>query len=142
MNMDLLKQQQNRGYVIAGGAAIIAFIAFFLPYVSASYLGYGGSVNGTAIGWLWFEEIAALVVIVVSAVLIFRNNAFGLSNMPVEKQIQYGRYTLLGASGLALLLHLLALINYQSAIGGVSGLAPGLSVGIGFGWFIFLIAAI
>ena len=142
--MDMLKQQKNRGYVIAGGAAIIAFIAFFLPYVTASYLGASASASGTSGGWLWFEEIGAIVSIVVAAVLIFRNNAFGLTNMPVEKQVKYGRITLLVAGGLALLLHLLFLIGYQSEFGGgtLGGLTTGFSFGLGFGWFLFLIAAI
>lgn len=142
MNMDLLKQQQNRGYVIAGGAAIIAFIAYFLPYVGYSYLGISGSVSGANYGsWIWFEFLAALVGIGVSAVLIFRNKAFGLNNMPVEKQIRYGRYALLGAGGLALLIHLLFLLTYAgSGIGAYNGV--GVSVGLGFGWFLFLLAAI
>src|SRR5579859_7219604 len=117
MNVDLLKQQQNRGYVIAGGAAIIAFIAFFLPYVTASYLGFSNSASGTSGGWLWIEELAAIAVIGVAAVLLFRNNAFGLSNMSVEKQVRYGRFTLIGAGALALLIHLLFLISYQSQVG-------------------------
>ena len=143
MNVDLLKQQQNRGYVIAGGAAIIAFIAFFLPYVTASYLGISASASGTSGGWLWLEEIAALVSIAVAAVLIFRNNAFGLSNMPVEKQVRYGRITLLVAGIVALLLHLLFLVGYQSEVGGGLGsITTGFSVGLGFGWFLFLLAAI
>lgn len=144
MNVDLLKQQQNRGYVIAGGAAIIAFIAFFLPYVTASYLGVSASASGTSGGWLWFEEIGAVVAIAVSAVLIFRNNAFGLTNMPVEKQIKYGRYTLLGAGIVALLLHLLFLLGYQGEVGGggLGAIASGLSFGLGFGWFLFLLASI
>jgi len=142
MNMDMLKQEKNRGYVIAGGAAIIAFIAFFLPYVSASYLLYSYSASGTAGGWLWLEEIAAVVVIAVSAMLLLRSNAFGLTNMPVEKQIQYGRYTLIGAGGLALLLHLIFLLQYQSEVGGLGGVTSGISVGLGFGYWLFLIAAI
>lgn len=143
MNVDLLKQQQNRGYVIAGGAAIIAFIAFFLPYVTASYLGISASASGTSGGWLWFEEIGAVVAIAVAAVLIFRNNAFGLTNMPVEKQVRYGRITLLGAGILALLLHLLFLLGYQNEVGGGLGtITTGLSFGLGFGWFLFLLASI
>ena len=143
MNVDLLKQQQNRGYVIAGGAAIIAFIAFFLPYVTASYLGISASASGASGGWLWFEEIAAIVSIGVAAVLIFRNNAFGLTNMPVEKQVRYGRITLLVAAVLALVLHFLFLLGYQSEVGGGLGtIGAGFSFGLGFGWFLFLLAAI
>lgn len=144
MNMDLLKQQQNRGYVIAGGAAIIAFIAYFLPYISVSYLGTGASVSGATIGsWLWFEFLGVLVAIAVAAVLVFRNKAFGLSTMPVEKQIKYGRYALIGAGALALLIHLLFLLSYQSNVGSsLIGATTGFSVGLGFGWFLFLLAAI
>jgi hypothetical protein len=143
MNMDLLKQQQNRGYVIAGGAAIIAFIAFFLPYVTASYLGVSASASGTSGGWLWLEEFAAIIAIVVAAVLIFRSNAFGMSNMPVDRQIRLGRITLLVAGILALVLHLLFLIGYQSEVGGGLGsITTGFSIGLGFGWFLFLIASI
>src|SRR5581483_2491854 len=141
--MDLLKQQKNRGYVIAGGAAIIAFIAFFLPYVTASYLGVSASASGTSGGWLWFEEIGALVAIAVAAVLIFRNNAFGLTNMPVEKQVKYGRIALLAAGIVALLIHLLFLLGYQSQVGGGLGsITTGFSIGLGFGWFLFLLASI
>jgi len=142
--MDMLKQQKNRGYVIAGGAAIVAFIAFFLPYVTVSYLGVSASASGASGGWLWFEEIGAVVAIAVTAVLIFRNNAFGLTNMPVEKQVRYGRITLLVAGGLALLLHLLFLLGYQSEFGGTSlgALTTSFSFGLGFGWFLFLIASI
>jgi len=143
MNMDMLKQEKNRGYVIAGIAAIVGFIAFFLPYVSASYLTFSASASGASGGWLWFEEIAALVAIAAAAVLIFRNNAFGLTNMPVEKQIQYGRYVLLGAGVLALLIHLLFLIDYQSSVGdNLGGVTTGLSVGLGFGYWVFMLAAI
>lgn len=132
MNVDLLKQQQNRGYVIAGGAAIIAFIAFFLPYAGVAFI----SVSGASLGWVWLEEIGAIVVMAVSAILVFRNNAFGMTNTPIDKQIKYGRYALLGGGALALLIHLLFLIGFQGSILGSIG------VGLGFGWFLFLLAAI
>src|SRR5579883_1987463 len=141
MNMDLLKQEKNRGYVIAGAGGIIALIAFFLPYVTASCLSFSASASGSNGGWLWLEEIAALVVVVAAAMLIFRNNAFGLSNMPVEKQILYGRYIIIGGAVLALLLHLLFALNVHNAIGDI-GAASGVSIGLGFGWWLFLLAAI
>src|SRR5579863_3195418 len=143
MNVDVLKQQQNRGYVIAGGAAIIAFIAFFLPYVTASYLGFSNSASGASGGWLWLEELGAIVAIGVAAVLLFRNNAFGLSNMPVERQVRLGRFVLLGAGILALLMHLLFLIGYQSEVGGsLITTTSGFSIGLGFGYWLFMLAAI
>jgi hypothetical protein len=146
MNMDMLKQQQNRGYLIAGIGAVIAFIAFFLPYFTASYS--FGAVSGSSsaggastYGWIWFEFIAVLVAIAVSGILIFRNNALsGVINMPVEKQILYGRYTLIGAGVLALLIHILFAFNIPHAA--FQGLGYSYSYGLGFGWWVFLIASI
>jgi len=140
MNMDLLKQERNRGYVIAGIGGIVGFIAFFLPYVTVSVLGYGGSASGASGGWVWLEEIGAIVVIIASAVLIFRNNAFGLSNMPFEKQVLYGRYAILGGGVLALLIHLIFALDFQNVIGDYAGLLNGIS--LGFGFWVFLLAAI
>ena len=115
--MDRIKQEQNRGYVIAGGAAIIAFIAFFLPYVSVSGTLVGlvpVSASGSSVGsWLWIEFLGVLVVIAVSAVFLFRSNLLsGTVNMPIGQQIKYCKYLLLGGSILALLIHLLFLLNY------------------------------
>lgn len=139
MNMDVLKLEKNRGYVIAGIAGIIGLIAFFLPYITVSFLGVSESVGGSSGGWVWFEEIGALVVAAASAILIFRNNAFGLSNMPLVKQIQYGRYAIIGGAGLALLIHLLFALDFHSVVGGVGDFS---GVSLGFGFWVFLLAAI
>lgn len=139
MNMDVLKLEKNRGYVIAGIAGIIGLIAFFLPYITVSFLGVSESVGGSSGGWVWFEEIGALVVAAASAILIFRNNAFGLSNMPVVKQIQYGRYAIIGGAVLALLIHLLFALDFHSVVGGVGDFS---GVSLGFGFWVFLLTAI
>jgi hypothetical protein len=143
-SMDKLKQEKNRGYVIAGGAAIIAFIAFFLPYVSVSgsYINVGSiSVNGATTGsWLWFEFLGLLIVGAVSALFLFRDNLLsGTITMPLDKQIKYGKYVLLGASILALLVHLLFLLSYSAYL---TGYASFVSVELGFGFWVFLLAAI
>lgn len=146
MNMDMLKEEKNRGYLIAGIGAVIAFIAFFLPYFTASAsfgaISESSSAGGAnTYGWVWFEFIAVLVAIAVSAVLIFRNNALsGVVNLPVEKQILYGRYALIGAGVLALLIHILFALNIPHA--SLQGLGYSYSYGLGFGWWVFLIAAL
>src|SRR5579884_2240841 len=127
MNMDLLKQEKNRGYVIAGGAGIIAFIAFFLPYVSFFVISASGATIGS---WLWLQFLAVLVVIAVAAVFVFRNNLFtGVVKLPMDKQVLYGRYTLVGAAGLALLIHIVFALYIHG-------------FGLSFGWWLFLLAAI
>ncbi|HLX59255.1 MAG TPA: hypothetical protein VKR83_19730, partial [Ktedonobacteraceae bacterium] len=135
--MDTLKEQKNRGYVIAGIGGIVAFIAFFLPYVSLS--GYGSLSGSTIGGWLFFELLASLVAIAIPLALIYRHNAFGLTNMPVDKQIRYGIFTLIGAGAVGLLAELILAANHSS-IDGLDLTGPG--VGLGFGWWVYLLSAI
>lgn len=134
--IDMLKQKQNLGYVIAGGAAIIGLIAFFFPYVTVFGI---ASVSGAGGGWLWLEEIGALVVAAISALLIFRKNAFGLAGTPVEKQIKFGRIALIVGSALALLIHLIFLVGFQADVGSYY-LSSAIS--LDFGYWLFMLTAI
>lgn len=149
--MDRIKQEQNRGYVIAGGAAIIAFIAFILPYISISGSLIGNvpvSASGSTIGnWLWIEFLGVLVVIAVSAVFLFRSKLLtGAVNMPIDQQIKYGKYLLLGASILALLIHLMFLLSYSAVGLNYIGINPAYSVvtnvSLGSGYWLFMLSAI
>jgi hypothetical protein len=137
--LDTLKQKENLGYVVAGAAAIIGFIAFFLPYVTVSFLGVTESVGGSSGGvLLWIEEICALLVAVISGLLLFRKNAFGLTTMPVAKQVRTGRIVMIVGAVIALLIQLLFLLVYQAEVGA----AYGSVVSLGFGFWLFLLAAI
>ncbi len=144
--MEKLKEQRYRGYVIAGIGGIVAFIAFFLPYVSVSAVIISISASGSQIGgWLWFEFLAALVAIAIPLVLIYRNNAFGLTNMPIEKQIRYGIFTLIGAGAVGLLIELIAALQIHSALSGTTGVDPttlGVSVSLSIGYWLYLLSAI
>ena len=140
---DRIKLENNRGYVIAGGAAIIAFIAFFLPYISVSSVLGSISANGAAAGsWLWLSFLGALIVLAISTLFVLRDNLLsGTINMPIGQQIKIGKYVLLGVSVVTLLIHLLFLIGYSaSGLGSYSGF--GVSVSLGFGAWLFLLAAI
>lgn len=141
--MDMLKQEKNRGYLIAGIGGIIGFIAFLLPYVSVSVLGYGASISGaSAAGWLWFEAIAAIVAIAVPALLIYRSNPFGMATTPVEKQIRWGIYAIIGAGVFGLLIHILFAIDVNNiSYNGVS-LGSFVSVGLSFGFWLYLLCAL
>jgi hypothetical protein len=150
--MDKLKEQQNRGYVIAGIGGAVAFIAFFLPYVTISAFVISISFSGSTIasnvnGLLWFELLAALVAVAVPLVLIYRSSAFGFTSMPLEKQIRYGIFTIIGAGALGLLAQLIVFANlsgyltsYNSTGSSGSGVNAGVSLGIG--WWLYLLAAI
>lgn len=139
--MDTLKQPENRGYVVAGIGGIVAFVAFFLPYISATGSAYlnGISWSGSTLGGgLYFELLAALLAIAIPLVLIYRNNAFGLTNMPPEKQVRYGIFTLIGAGAVGLLCELILATNHNT-IYGVD--LTGYAVGLGFGWWLYLLSA-
>src|SRR5450759_2626592 len=140
--MNTLKEERNRGYVIAGIGGIVAFIAFFLPYVSGSVYtsGYGISLSGSTIGGgLYFELLAALAAIAIALVLIYSKSAFGLTNMPPDKQIRAGIFTIVGVGIVGLLCELILAINHNS-IDGID-LTP-YAVGLNIGWWLYLLSAI
>ncbi len=114
--MDTLKLQKNRGYVIAGMGVIVAFIAFFLPYVSTpvAALSLSGSQVTQFQGLLWLELLVAIAAIVVAALLIYRSNPFGMATTPVEKQIRWGIYGLIGAGALGVLMQIIFAIGLNS----------------------------
>ena len=140
--MNTLKEGKNRGYVIAGIGGIVAFIAFFLPYVSASGTLYptGISWSGSTIGGgLYFELLASIVAIGIPLILIYSHKAFGLTNMPLDKQIRYGIFTMIGAGAVGLLAELILALNHSS----INGLDLTTSdVGLGIGWWLYLFGAI
>lgn len=140
--MNTLKEERNRGYVIAGIGGIVAFIAFFLPYVTGSVFtsGYGISLSGPNIGGgLYFEILAALAAIALALVLIYSKNVFGLTNMPPDRQIRVGIFTLIGVGIVGLLCELILAINHNN-IDGVD--LTVYVVGLGIGWWLYLLSAI
>ncbi len=146
--MDMLKEQKNRGYVVAGAGGAVAFISFFLPYITISAIIISASISGSTIassinGLFWFEMLAALVAIAVPLVLIYRSNAFGLTNMPLEKQIRYGIFTIIGAGAVGLLAQFILAINLSNNLGTYSSAtSSGVSISLGIGWWLYLLAAI
>lgn len=140
--MNALKEESNRGYVIAGIGGIVAFIAFFLPYVSVSVYtsGYGISFSGSTIGGgLYFEILAALAAIAIALVLIYSKNAFGLTNMPPDKQIRAGIFTIIGVGIVGVLCELILAINHNS----IDGIDLTIyAVGLSIGWWLYLLSAI
>jgi hypothetical protein len=141
--MDTLKLQKNRGYVIAGIGGIVAFIAFFLPYVSTpvAALSLSGSQVTQFQGLLWLELLVAIAAIVVAALLIYRSNPFGMATTPVEKQIRWGIYGLIGAGALGVLMQIIFAIGLNSiSFMGVSITSVG--VGLGFGYWLYFLAVV
>jgi hypothetical protein len=142
--MNTLKEERNRGYVVAGIGGVVAFIAFFLPYVTATDVttGNGISWSGSTIGGgLYFELLAAMLVIAVVLVLIYSKNVFGLTNMPPDKQIRAGILTMIGAGILGGLCELILAANHNT-IAGYDLTMTIYAVGLSIGWWLYLLSMI
>lgn len=122
------------GDKVIGGSALVLVIALFLPWftVSASLAGLtaSGSVDGTQVhGYLW---IVFILVLLILALLVGRSYLGNLSvSLPPTRQL------LLGTTGLALLLTLIAFIAKPSVPAGL-----GVSVGWSYGAILSLLAAL
>src|SRR5258708_14869245 len=117
--MEKLALPENRGYLIAGIGGIEALLAFlFMPYVSIPVAYNGGvSITFSAMsdgGLIWVEVLLALLAIAIPALVVYRNNPFGLSGTPVETQVRWGIYTLIGIGALGLLAQLIVVLNVGS----------------------------
>jgi hypothetical protein len=142
--MNTLKEERNRGYVVAGIGGVAAFIAFFLPYITATDVTTGNSIswNGPTVGGgLYFELLAALLVMAVVLVLIYSKNVFGLTNMPPDKQIRAGVFTLIGAGIVGTLCELILALNHNT-INGYDLTITTSAVGLNIGWWLYLLSAI
>lgn len=148
--MERLAQQKNRGYLVAGISAIVALLAFlFLPYISYSVGPFGGSISGTQIadsqGLAWFEALLPLAAIILAALLVYRNNPFGMTTTPITTQIRWGVYSLLGVGALSLLVHIILAFNANGSLQAVTGnplLGSIISVGYSLGYWLYLLAAV
>lgn len=117
---------------IIGIATLITMISLFLTWFTASATSFGvtvsASANGTtAHGWLWFEFIVALAIIVyVAAVAAW-------DTLPISLPVTQVRL-LMGATGLQFLLIVIGFLAKPSG--------SGVSVSWSFGAFIALIASL
>jgi len=116
---------------VVGVASLVALIALFLPWYTASISGFGysigGSTDATYYGWMWVEFLVALALIG----YLVATTAWGRLISPAA----HGNLLAIGTA-VQLLLVLIAFFDKPD-----SGI-PGLSIGWGFGAFIGLAAAI
>jgi hypothetical protein len=114
-------RQQKRGSLIAGIGALVGIGAFLLlPYlnITVTVTNNNGFSNpqtnsvafpvGTGFisvfsGLIWVEGLLAIAVLVLAALVMWRDVPFGASTTPVEVQIRRAAYAmlLLGAAGIA-----------------------------------------
>lgn len=189
--MDSIKQRQNLGYVIAGGGALVALLAFLLlPFVSVTLTtilpsSFGGSsnssvyatyvLNATALtqspagtgsgintafhialtngqGILWLLPILALLALVLTGLLLYRDHPFGSGlSAPVANQKRWGTYALIGVAAVSILIAIITIANLngqvQSYINSSSGSgsgSPSVSVSSGghVGFWLYLLGIV
>jgi hypothetical protein len=115
------------------GAALVTFIALFLPWYGASAGGFSASVSGwsTSYGWL-----GALLIIVSGAYLFLLRSGVQLPKMPVGPAV-----FVLGTAVIGTVIVGLRWATLPRGSGGVSGIAT-YSYGPRAGIYIALIAGI
>jgi hypothetical protein len=155
----LQKLKLNPGYLTAGIAGLIGFIAVFIPYFTLSYttpgvLGFGAtsssySVSGSQIGGglAFFDIVFSLAALLVAAFVFFgpsllgSTTAQGVKNLVSSLNTQARRWiiALIAIGGAGAFLHLIFMLTNGSSVSGISALETGLSVSWGFGAILYLL---
>jgi zinc ribbon protein len=114
-----IKQRKNRGCVIAAVSAVVALIAFYtLPFMSyySEFEPYTGTpydlVAATAAEFdqlTQFSGLLTLITLILLALLIFRDNPFGMVKPSIVVQRRRASYAMIGMSGLSILIYVLEL---------------------------------
>jgi glucan phosphoethanolaminetransferase (alkaline phosphatase superfamily) len=149
LNFAALTTPENRAYLIAGVGGLLALIAYlFLPFYTVSGTGVFGAVSSSATGsgmsgssgWLYLPLLGSIVALVVAALL-----ALGIRAVP-QLTPQLGTRVILGSGAVALIGLVLYLIQANNATSGLSGLTSvagsSISYGVGFGFWVAIIASI
>jgi hypothetical protein len=154
MFMNMLKEQKNRGYIIAFIGGIVGVIAFYLPFVTYTSVNTSGtptavsqsySVNGQIFGLVSVAFLFTVLIVALAAFMILSPNPFGSTSLTQDRQVQYGNYAIVGLAALVFLFtiifafgdHGFTLFN-ENILSSGSGISAGLSVGF---WF-FLLASL
>jgi hypothetical protein len=114
---------QKYGHFIAAGGMVLALISFFLiPFmtmtltvpnlnplapqsstVQSSSETFSALQSASFQGFVWLDALLAAGILLLALLLAFSHNPFGTSRIPLNKQIQWGIYAIIGASVLSLL---------------------------------------
>jgi hypothetical protein len=126
-----VKKLTNLDWVIVGGAGL-AFISTFLPWYSASVLGFSASVSGwsTSYGWL-----GALIMIGAGVYLLMAKSGVNLSSVKVKPS-----QVVIGLAALGTLIVIIRWATLPSGSGGAGGI--GYSYGPSAGIYLAIIAGL
>jgi len=149
VDFSAINRPENRPYLIAGIGGLVALLAYFiLPFYSFSYhfgsiaesSSLTGSSLGGASGWLYLTVLGSLVALVVAALMALNIRAISQLTPMLATRIIIGAGA---AAVVGLLLYFLQAHGASTDLGGVlTGSDAGFSAGVGFGFWIALLASI
>ena len=133
--MNMQAKSQKYGHLIAASGMVVALIGFFLiPFVTMSYTNtqsqtqislytYSAIQAAGIQGFIWLDALLASGILLVALLLAFSRNPFGMSRVPLDKQVQLGAYALIGAIAARMLLQYIVMKTIPgSVIGMISSL--------------------
>jgi hypothetical protein len=138
------------GYLIAGIAGVIGFIAVFMPYFTFSETSYYTSISvpGSEVGGglAFFDIVLALAAALVAAFILFGpsllNSATAQANNLVKSlntQVRTWIIALIAIGGAGALFHIIFMLTNGSSLYGVGVYENGYSVSWGFGAILYLL---
>jgi hypothetical protein len=142
MDLGKMFSKFSREQLVIGGASVVLLIAMFLDWISVSCSGAlcGGAGGGGASGFHGWGWITFLALLGVAGLLLVRTVLADMVKLP---ELPAPDATLIMAGGaLEILGCLLFWVEYHDGFASTGAGAFSISSGLGFGWFVALIAGI
>ena len=129
--MNMQAKSQKYGHLIAASGMVVALIGFFLiPFVTMSYMNtqsqtqissytYSAIQAAELQGFIWLDALLASGILLVALLLAFSRNPFGMSRVPLDKQVQLGAYALIGAIAASMLLQYIVMGTIPGSLMGM-----------------------
>jgi hypothetical protein len=129
--MNMQAKSQKYGHLIAAGGMVVALIGFFLiPFVTMSYMNtqsqtqissytYSAIQAAGIQGFIWLDALLASGILLVALLLALSRNPFGMSRVPLDKQVRLGAYALIGAIAASMLLQYIVMTTIPGSLIGM-----------------------
>ena len=121
-----VSQSMDYRYIIAGVGAIVAFIAYFLPFYTYSSTYFSFSLSGAeASGRFFLDLLLALAALVIVGLLLFGNQMFKNPTNPTIQQLLTSLntktrtwiYALIGVGAAGVVIHILVSLGLPGSWG-------------------------
>jgi hypothetical protein len=131
--MNMQAKSQKYGHLITAGGMVVALIGFFLiPFVTLTMSNlntqsqpqissetYSALQAASIQGFVWLDALLAGSILLVALLLAFSRNPFDMNRVPLNKQVQWGAYALIGASVVSLLVQYIVMKTIPGGLVGI-----------------------